>query len=122
MSKTTELLSLIPVRNPDTLSRRERQVAELISRGATNAQIAAMLGTSVQTVKNQVHSIMMKLGLRTRLELALAVRSHPEIVSPLPYRTGRPPNWIGKSGPIPPARGKKHAGHQPTPAPEPAST
>jgi DNA-binding CsgD family transcriptional regulator len=59
------------------LSQRERQVAELISVGLTNREIAKSLIISEATVKVHVHHILEKLGARSRVEVArrLAVRS-----------------------------------------------
>ena len=52
------------------LSRREMEVAELISDGATNAQVAARLFISERTVESHVASIFNKLGVDTRLQVA----------------------------------------------------
>jgi two-component system, NarL family, nitrate/nitrite response regulator NarL len=49
-----------------TLTHREREVALLIARGLTNKEIARELGLSVGTVKLHVHSIFLKLGMRSR--------------------------------------------------------
>ncbi|MFO0755730.1 MAG: helix-turn-helix transcriptional regulator [Byssovorax sp.] len=51
------------------LSRREREVAELMTRGYTNREIALALGSSVHTVRNQVASLFRKAGASTRAEL-----------------------------------------------------
>ncbi len=55
---------------PGTLSRREFEVLGLVSRGASNREIAEGLVISVGTVKNHVHSILDKLHLRSRSEAA----------------------------------------------------
>lgn len=52
------------------LTPREVEVLDLISGGHTNRQIAGMLGLSVRTVESHRASIMDKLGLHTRAELA----------------------------------------------------
>ena len=57
-------ITLATLRHP--LSGREREVAELVSRGKSNRQIAAAAGVSVRTVDNQVQSIYRKLGLDGR--------------------------------------------------------
>jgi DNA-binding NarL/FixJ family response regulator len=44
------------------LTRRERQLIQMISRGLTNKEIAVTLHLSEQTVKNHVHRILRKLG------------------------------------------------------------
>jgi DNA-binding NarL/FixJ family response regulator len=46
----------------DELSPRERQVAELLSRGATNQQIAGTLFLSPRTVEAHVARVLKKLG------------------------------------------------------------
>jgi ATP/maltotriose-dependent transcriptional regulator MalT len=58
------------------LSPREREVAELISVGLTNREIAESLIISEATVKVHVRHILEKLGARSRVEVArrLAVR------------------------------------------------
>jgi len=52
------------------LTRREREVVDLISRGMSNKEIARELNIAVHTVKSHVHNTLEKLALRTRLELA----------------------------------------------------
>jgi DNA-binding CsgD family transcriptional regulator len=53
------------------LTARERQVLQGICEGLTNRAIAARLGTSERTVKNQVASILMKTDTANRTELAV---------------------------------------------------
>ena len=48
------------------LTTRERQVMDLLSRGLSNKEIAARLCLSGHTVKNHVHRILRKLGIRNR--------------------------------------------------------
>ncbi len=52
------------------LSKREMEVLELVSEGATNKDIADRLFISVGTVKNHIHSILEKLHLKNRAQLA----------------------------------------------------
>lgn len=54
----------------DRLSRREREVLELLARGATNAQIARELFITEATTKAHVTHILRKLGARNRVEAA----------------------------------------------------
>jgi len=61
---------------PDGLTSRERQVAGLIARGRSNKEIARELCIEVSTVKNHVHHMLEKLGVRGREEAAARVRSH----------------------------------------------
>lgn len=51
------------------LTEAERAVVEGICAGRSNAAIAAMRGTSVRTVANQVASLLRKLGVGSRHEL-----------------------------------------------------
>ncbi|GMA28492.1 response regulator [Arenivirga flava] len=58
----------------DTLTPREREVAEAIARGASNADIAGALFLSIPTVKTHVGRVMAKLGVDSRVQVA--VRMH----------------------------------------------
>ena len=52
------------------MTKRERQVIELIADGATNKEIAQKLHLSTYTVKSHVHNILEKLALNTRVQIA----------------------------------------------------
>ena len=57
------------------LTRREREVLELIARGRSNKRIAFELGISEKTVKTHVGHVLAKLGVSDRTQAALlAVR------------------------------------------------
>jgi DNA-binding CsgD family transcriptional regulator len=56
------------------LGRREAEVAGLIARGLQNKEIAALLGTSPDTVRKQSIRIYQKLEVSGRVQLALRVR------------------------------------------------
>lgn len=60
----------------EQLSRTEVRVASLVWQGNTNPEIAVQFGTSEQVIKNHLRSIFDKLGVWSRLELALYVASH----------------------------------------------
>lgn len=62
----------------DRLSQREREVAALIARGMTNAEIALSLGLSASTVKHYVETAMRKAGVTNRVSLAMWLRDHEE--------------------------------------------
>lgn len=53
------------------LSRAEAEVATLAVRGLSNADIAEARNTSTRTVANQMASILRKLGVCSRRELAV---------------------------------------------------
>jgi DNA-binding NarL/FixJ family response regulator len=54
---------------PATLSRREREVLQLLAEGGSTAQIADQLHLSVKTVETHRKRIMDKLDLRSIAEL-----------------------------------------------------
>ena len=53
-----------------TLTPREREVAELVSRGLSNKEIAAELVTSQRTAETHVQNILRKLGFTSRAQIA----------------------------------------------------
>jgi non-specific serine/threonine protein kinase len=54
----------------DSLSRREREIASLVSEGLTNRRISDQLGISQRTVDTHVGNILRKLRLTSRAHLA----------------------------------------------------
>jgi DNA-binding NarL/FixJ family response regulator len=62
-----------PTSAPDTgrLSRREREVSQMIAQGLTNREISASLSISEKTVGSHIDHIMTKLGLRSRTRIAV---------------------------------------------------
>jgi DNA-binding NarL/FixJ family response regulator len=64
------------MRPRECLTPKESQVATLVWQGLTNRQIAGVIGTSEQVVKNYLRTTFDKLGVWSRLELALYVASH----------------------------------------------
>jgi DNA-binding NarL/FixJ family response regulator len=58
------------------LTHREWQIIELIADGSSNKEISARLNLSVHTVKSHVHSVLEKLTLRSRLQVAAYARSN----------------------------------------------
>ncbi len=58
---------------PAPLTRRERQVAELVAQGLTNHEIAERLFLSERTAENHLQHILTKLGLSNRSQVAVWV-------------------------------------------------
>jgi ATP/maltotriose-dependent transcriptional regulator MalT len=57
----------------DTLSAREREVADVLLKGHSNREIADLLHISERTVESHVRTILSKAGVRSRFELAMAL-------------------------------------------------
>ena len=65
-----------PHTKPETLTEREREVLEQLTRGLTNQQIAKKLFVSQTTVRTHVSNILAKLHMANRVQAALyALRS-----------------------------------------------
>jgi len=60
----------------DRLTAKEIQVATLVWEGRTNREIADVIGTTEQVVKNYLRNTFDKLGVWSRLELALYIAAH----------------------------------------------
>jgi two-component system nitrate/nitrite response regulator NarL len=82
-----------PPSDPGTdarLTTRESEITSLIGVGLANKEIGHRLGIATHTVKSHVHNILQKLGLRTRLEVAVHGRRRGACDgNPIPgYRAG----------------------------------
>lgn len=55
---------------PSPLTKREREIAELVARGMTNRDIATSLVIGVRTVDSHVEHILTKLGFTSRTQIA----------------------------------------------------
>jgi DNA-binding NarL/FixJ family response regulator len=60
------------------LTIRERQIAMEMSRGLSNKAISARLCVSSATVKNQVHSVLIKLGRKNPRDLHQIIPGQPQ--------------------------------------------
>ena len=58
----------------EALTTREREIAGLVARGLRNKEIARRLSIAPSTVKDHVHHILQKTGLRNRAAIAAACR------------------------------------------------
>jgi DNA-binding NarL/FixJ family response regulator len=60
-----------PPQPVDPLTEREEEVLLAVARGRTNAEISEELHISLSTVKTHLTSLMTKLGVRNRVEIAI---------------------------------------------------
>ena len=72
-----------------SLAPRETQVANLVAQGLPNKEIALKLSLTEHTVSNYLFRIYNKLGIGTRIELALYVIKDRESADALPVRPER---------------------------------
>jgi len=72
----------------ESLSRRERDVYELLCDGLGNAEIGRRLFITEGTVKVHVHHIFDKLGIRSRTALAINAARSRRVPRKLPSRSG----------------------------------
>lgn len=71
----------------DPLTRREREVVQLLAEGKSTKEVAVMLGLSVKTAETHRANVMRKLNLHCVSQLVLyAVRNN--IVQILPAMSG----------------------------------
>lgn len=63
--------------HPLGLTKREQEILKLITKGASNKEIAHTLSRSQRTVEHHVSSILTKLNANTRMEAMLRVHNEP---------------------------------------------
>jgi DNA-binding NarL/FixJ family response regulator len=71
-----------PVPTTARLTSRELQIVELVDQGLSNKEIARQLCIELPTVKNHVHHILEKLGVRRRADAAAMIRRGPAVEAP----------------------------------------
>jgi DNA-binding CsgD family transcriptional regulator len=59
------------------LTSQERRIADLVSRGLSNREVAGQMFLSVNTIETHLRHIFRKLGVRSRTELAARVHGNP---------------------------------------------
>jgi two-component system nitrate/nitrite response regulator NarL len=74
----------VPPEKLATLTRRERDIVNLLADGATNKKVAELLDISERTVKGHLSNVFQKLGIPDRLKLVLFLNGGTQ-----PYRNGR---------------------------------
>jgi len=60
----------VKLKEATMMTKREREVIELIADGLSNKEIGQKLRVSIYTIRSHIHNIMEKLTLHTRLEIA----------------------------------------------------
>jgi DNA-binding NarL/FixJ family response regulator len=73
------------------LTAREAQILAMLEMGMSNRDIAAQLCIAVHTVKNHLHSLLKKMGVRTRADAAAMLRT-------IRYADGDPGTRSGSIG------------------------
>lgn len=69
------ILERAPMDHPGSkpLTPREREIVEAMMTAAPNKAIAARLGITEQSVRNRLTALYRKLGVKSRLELVVAL-------------------------------------------------
>jgi DNA-binding NarL/FixJ family response regulator len=76
-----QLLSRRATQAQPTLSRREREIMDLLAQGLTGEQVAERLVLSAETVKTHIRNAMAKLEAHTRVH-AIAIALREGFISP----------------------------------------
>lgn len=66
------------------MTRREREVTALVAEGLSNKEIATRLNLATHTIKTHMHSVLTKLALRSRLQLAAYAHQAGQVARQMP--------------------------------------
>ncbi len=62
------------LRDPSSITPRQKQVIQLIAAGRSNEEVGRALGISPRTAKAHCDTLRLKLGVRKRRQIPLAYR------------------------------------------------
>ena len=62
------------LRDPSSITARQRQVIQLIAEGRSNEEVGRVLGISPRTAKAHCDTLRLKLGVPRRRQIPLAYR------------------------------------------------
>jgi DNA-binding NarL/FixJ family response regulator len=82
------LLSRKATQTQRVLSKREREIMDLLAQGLTGEQVAEKLFLSPETIKTHIRNAMSKLEANTRVH-AIAIALRDGFISPPTEKTGR---------------------------------
>jgi DNA-binding NarL/FixJ family response regulator len=80
-SHVAPLLARGDEKDPRTLTKRERQVLQLLAYGATGEHASSLLTLSPETVRTHIRNASRRLGARTRVHAVTMAIARGEIVS-----------------------------------------
>jgi DNA-binding NarL/FixJ family response regulator len=94
-------LRIVDARGTELLTERENDVVRLVERGLTNREIAAELQLSEHTIRNNLFRRFDKLGVSSRVELALyALNSSMHAPLTMPKATTRSERRLRRALPL----------------------
>lgn len=73
----TLLVELLPATEPEKLTTRQQEVANLLLKGMRNLEIAESLGISLHTVRRHLEQIFRRLGVNNRRDAIRMLKLGP---------------------------------------------